>query len=151
MLIIFEGMDKSGKTTLLNELNKQTNFEHIVLDRGVISSYVYNKIYGRAQRQKYDFFVDMIKDVPHVIFFCIAGRMTIMQRLKDANETLDEYQEKLGINEIQKLFFEESLNVMDKGLNINILHTDFDIKDILRVILHDIEKVEAGESKCLKE
>ena len=52
MLIIFEGMDKTGKTSLINEFNKRTNFKHIVLDRGAISSYVYDAIYERGNRNQ---------------------------------------------------------------------------------------------------
>ena len=47
MIIIFDGMDKVGKTTLIHALDKATNYEHIIIDRGPNSYLVYDKLYKR--------------------------------------------------------------------------------------------------------
>lgn len=140
MLIIFEGMDKAGKTTLIRELNKRTDFEHIVLDRGVISSYVYNDIYSRDKREGYNFFVDMIKTQPHLIFLCVASKDTIERRLMQANEELTKEQEILGIDEIQRMFYREAKTLKHKhGLNIIYVYTDPSIDEVLNFIIKEIE------------
>jgi len=54
-VVIFEGMDKTGKTTLKEEFNKRTNFIHYVVDRGPISNIVYNNLFNREKNLN-DFF-----------------------------------------------------------------------------------------------
>lgn len=51
MFIIFEGADKTGKSTLIKRLNEATDYKHWVLDRGIISSIVYNDIYKRKMKR----------------------------------------------------------------------------------------------------
>jgi len=41
LTIIFEGVDKSGKTSLMKEFNKVSNFKHVCIDRAYISHYIY--------------------------------------------------------------------------------------------------------------
>ena len=137
MLIIFEGMDKTGKTTLLNKLNKATNFEHVVLDRGVISSYVYDKVYGRNFREKYDFFLDMIKNTKHLVILCVASEEVIRNRLKAAGEELPAAQEEFGIQNIQLLFYDE---LEASGLNFDLMLTEFDEDYLIEYIKERIQK-----------
>ena len=139
MLIIFEGMDKTGKTSLINEFNKRTNFKHIVLDRGAISSYVYDAIYERGNREKYDFFVDMVKKVPHIVFLCIAKDSTIMKRLECANEKLPEKQKEIGIERIKDLFLEETAI---SGLNFMLINTEYDFNETVDSLVNFIEEYE---------
>lgn len=47
-VIIFEGCDRAGKSTLLGMANKATNFKYWVLDRSPISSLVYDSVYCRG-------------------------------------------------------------------------------------------------------
>ena len=58
MFIIFEGADKTGKSTLIKKLNEVTDYKHWVLDRGIISSIVYNDIYKRKNKrnESFDYF-----------------------------------------------------------------------------------------------
>ena len=41
LTIIFEGVDKAGKTSLMKEFNKVSNFKHVCIDRAYISHYIY--------------------------------------------------------------------------------------------------------------
>lgn len=34
MYLIFEGLDKTGKTTIIEEINKRTKYKYITRDRG---------------------------------------------------------------------------------------------------------------------
>lgn len=47
MILIFEGVDKVGKTTLIKEFHTATNFVHPVIDRFTGTTWVYDKIYER--------------------------------------------------------------------------------------------------------
>ena len=45
MFVIFEGLDKTGKTTLEWELLKATNFKHIVIDSNYLNFRKSDKIH----------------------------------------------------------------------------------------------------------
>lgn len=47
-LLIFEGLDKTGKTTVRHEILKQTN-RFIIWDRGMASQYVYGKLFNKDE------------------------------------------------------------------------------------------------------
>ena len=49
MWVIFEGLDKAGKTTLEWEFLKATNFKHVVIDRGPVGYMTFDKILGRYE------------------------------------------------------------------------------------------------------
>jgi len=42
LTIIFEGVDKSGKSTLMKAFNKISNFKHVCIDRAYVSHIVYS-------------------------------------------------------------------------------------------------------------
>lgn len=45
--VLFEGSHRTGKSSLLGEFHKQTNFCHSVQDRGFISACVFARLFGR--------------------------------------------------------------------------------------------------------
>ena len=47
MYVIFEGLDKVGKGTLEHEFLKITNFKHIVIDRGPVGYWFFDKLFNR--------------------------------------------------------------------------------------------------------
>lgn len=49
-IIIFEGTDKVGKSTLYKEFNEATNYSFFCIDRFTASGYVYDKVYNREDR-----------------------------------------------------------------------------------------------------
>lgn len=50
IILAFEGPDKSGKTTLVREVNKATNFRFLCIDRFTGSAWVYDRLTGRRDR-----------------------------------------------------------------------------------------------------
>ena len=51
-IIIFEGIDCAGKTTLKKEFEIATNFEHVCVDRFFLTSIIYNKVFKRHVSQE---------------------------------------------------------------------------------------------------
>ncbi|MFH1863318.1 MAG: hypothetical protein ABIJ85_00190 [bacterium] len=49
-ILAFEGPDKSGKTTLIREVNKETNFRFLCIDRFTGSAWVYDRLTRRRDR-----------------------------------------------------------------------------------------------------
>jgi thymidylate kinase len=54
-IIILDGVDKTGKDTIQNELIKISNGKFLVINRGFISQIVYNRIYNRGINEDYFF------------------------------------------------------------------------------------------------
>ena len=46
--IYIEGPDCAGKSTLLQNLNKRTNFRYYISDRSPFSTFIYDLMYGRT-------------------------------------------------------------------------------------------------------
>lgn len=106
ILVIFEGVDKSGKTTLKDAFNKCTNFKYVVLDRFTTSSKVYARLFNRDGIEYYDEVENKIIDNFNVLVICCVSQVSdIENRLKKANETLPE--ELRDIEKVQEMFVEE--------------------------------------------
>lgn len=74
IILILEGMDSVGKTTMLNMIRQTTKYEICVLDRFLGSDFVYDKIYGRKDRDKeiieFENKLSTIADVHLVYLYC---------------------------------------------------------------------------------
>ncbi len=104
-IVIFEGMDKSGKSTLLHAFNKTTDFLHFVIDRGPISNLVYNQIFSRNYGVDYSGMIDHITKHDHLIVYCKADKEVVTKRLLDNNEVLPNH----SIYEQNRYLFESFL------------------------------------------
>lgn len=107
-VIIFEGVDKSGKTTLKEMFNKETNYKYWVLDRSAISSIVYDKMFNRNNEDYWSLLLSSLTSTFDVrIIFCIADIKDIQSRLLYHNEQLPSQLK--DIRYIQS-YFRETLN-----------------------------------------
>ena len=48
--IILEGVDRTGKGTMQEAINKATNYKHIILDRGPIGFKAYCEIFSKPEK-----------------------------------------------------------------------------------------------------
>jgi len=85
-LIVFEGIDKSGKSTLARAFNKATNYKHMTVDRLFMSQIAYSIIYKRARcidsvRQ----FIEKFQAHEILIVYIKANKDIIEKRLDKIN------------------------------------------------------------------
>ncbi len=52
VILAFEGPDKGGKGRLINEVNRQSKFEYLCIDRFTASAWVYDRLSGRRKREE---------------------------------------------------------------------------------------------------
>lgn len=91
-IIIFEGVDGSGKTTLKRYIDEQTNYKYIFVDRLTGSTLVYDKVTKRNNRAASILeFEEKIKD-NFVMIYCECGINENMKRLKEKQEEQTEEQ-----------------------------------------------------------
>jgi len=89
-IIILTGTDCTGKTTIKKEIEKQSNYRYVVIDR-FTDSIVYDELYNRPDRSEMFFKLeeDLMKIATvKLIYLDCQGSMQL-KRLKDKNESED--------------------------------------------------------------
>jgi deoxyadenosine/deoxycytidine kinase len=148
MWILFEGLDKVGKTTLQWELLKATNFKYVVIDRGPIGYMSYDKILNRETDEGNKRFINMSKSIMEekenfIVVFCYADKNVVDSRLKAHKEKQlkSEYTYKemhdIIINNIRKFYKAEKTIEINTGEN--------SIEDCVKLIVNKIKEVENNE------
>ena len=141
ILIVFEGVDKSGKTTLKDKFNKMTNFSYVVLDRLTTSSKIYNNFFQRDRNEYYESFERSVSESFNVlIVLCECDTDIIIKRLKNANETLPEQLK--DVNKVKEAFSKEVKKSFKNYIVINTM------KDIDKCVDEIIKKVNEMEEHC---
>ena len=92
MWVIFEGLDKSGKTTLEYEFLKATNYKHIVIDRGPVGYMTFDDLFCRHEFGSNLHFVMQATEIMEdsedfMVVYCVVDEETANARLKAHNET----------------------------------------------------------------
>lgn len=78
--IVFEGMNRSGKTTAKAAFEKLTNYKYITIDRGLITGYVMTELF---KRPPVDYDLTQFRDV--LFIYTYASDETIAQRYIDTD------------------------------------------------------------------
>lgn len=144
ILVIFEGVDKSGKTTLNDKFNKETDFRYVVLDRLTTSSKVYNNLFCRDRIDYYNKFEDSLKMTFNIlVVLCECDTNLVIERLRKANETLPEQLK--DIDKVKKSFYIEIERSFD---NFMIINTEEDINDCVERIIKRVKEMEGNNERC---
>lgn len=92
-IIILEGVDRVGKSTLKDTIHKLTNFKHFLIDRGPISYMAYCEIFNRPidLYLKYSDMEKRLAKMPNVlVFYLTANNETLIDRcIADNHEIID--------------------------------------------------------------
>ena len=104
--IIFEGVDRTGKTTLKEAFNKATKFKYLVFDRGIVSYVVYNKIYERRNYIPATKFFDNLHN--SIVVLVEASKTILVNRMKNTNHPM--------IHDIEKemLLFRKTVKILGR-------------------------------------
>lgn len=144
MWIIFEGLDKVGKTTLEWELLKATNFKHIVIDRGPVGYLVFDKIFERETKLGNQEFIHqarkIMKSKDFMVVYCTANKDIVDARLKEHNESCPYDYEKA-----QKLYKNNIYRFYRNNKVIEIDTTSLSIEKCIEIIIEKLEEVQKGE------
>ena len=144
MWIIFEGLDKVGKTTLEWELLKATNFKHIVIDRGPVGYLVFDKIFERETKLGNQEFIHqarkIMKSKDFMIVYCTANKDIVDARLKEHNESCPYDYEKA-----QKLYKNNIYRFYRDNKVIEIDTTSLSIEKCIEIIIEKLEEIQKDE------
>lgn len=134
MLVIFEGLDKTGKTTLIGEVNKATGFKHIVLDRFAVSSIVYSKLLNRGYEQMYYDILNVVKQTNVMMVYCYTDKETWENRVTQYDEKLPHLRS--DFNKLNDMFLSE---IIRSGIETLFVDTTKPIEECVKTIVAHIE------------
>ena len=140
LLIAFEGVDKSGKTTLMRKFNEVTNYKYVCVDRFVISSMVYDELFGRNRKKYYKKLLKKLKKSNVVIVFCNCSQSLVRARLEAAKEVLPKELE--NIDDVEDTFIEFISENEDKFAKVISVSTTVSIESCVKRITDEIENLE---------
>jgi len=88
-MVIFEGPNNSGKSTLKKNVAKITNEKHVLIDRGPISNMVYNTIFQRPLEWFCDFnyMTGELYKKDWVYFVYVTADLKDLLERRDGDET----------------------------------------------------------------
>lgn len=136
-LLIYDGLDRVGKTTTIRKVWKERGCIDSCIDRGILSNIVYNDYYARdINREDY---LDMMNDSESIVYIYMhADTKVIKQRAADSKDdayTIDEL-------ERQKRMFEKSFEWLSEQYE-NIKFVSIDANgtqdEVVNAILKEIE------------
>ena len=89
-LIIFEGIDKTGKTTLFKAYRKATKWQPLCWDRGPGSNIVYNRVYDREDKSKQLYKAEQFLEDNFIVYlvYCYTRVDLTERRIEKAGEPL---------------------------------------------------------------
>lgn len=144
MFVVFEGLDKAGKTTLEWEFLKATNFKHMVIDRGPMGYMTFDKLFGRSTKLGDRDFIHYARKITksndYMIVYCVVDKKVAEERLKAHNETCP-----YDYDEAQKLY---RMNVrrfyqMNKVIELNT--TNRSVEECVELIVQKLKEVQQSE------
>ena len=131
-IIIFAGVDSSGKSTIKKELEKKSNWKYICLDR-FSDSIIYDKLYGRQERTT-DFLrleSDLVNNIKSADFYLVylycsdeeeqLRRLNVKKETKDVISSIkiaeDMFENYLNITYFPVLALDTAYNNINKTVN----------------------------------
>jgi thymidylate kinase len=132
MIIIFEGVDRVGKTTAIRKFNEQTNFEHIIVDRMFISHYVYAKKFGRKINKEYYKTIENLLGDNLIIVYLYGNVQELENRCIITKHEPIDFQKDMEL--FDKYFEDSTCNVISINTSIN------SIDETVEKIIEEVEK-----------
>lgn len=140
MFVIFEGLDKAGKTTLEWEFLKATNFKHMVIDRGPVGYLTFDKIFGRSTKLGDENFIHYARKITKsndfIVVYCTVDKNVAEKRLEAHNETCPYDYEKA-----QKLYRDNVHRYYKDDKVIEIDTTFLTVERCVEVIIQKLQEV----------
>ena len=144
MFVIFEGLDKAGKTTLEWEFLKATNFKHVVIDRGPMGYMTFDKLFDRETKLGNQEFIHqarkIMKNHDFMVVYCFASEDIAAKRLNEHNEECPyDYgkAQKLLRDNVRRFYKTEKTLELDTSNKL--------IPECVQMIIEKLEEVRKGE------
>lgn len=144
MWVIFEGLDKAGKTTLEWEFLKATNFKHMVIDRGPMGYMTFDKLFDRETKLGNQDFIHqarkIMKNQDFMVVYCFTSEDVAAKRLNEHNEECP-----YDYGKAQKLLRDNVRRFYKPEKTLELDTSDKSIPECVQMIIEKLEEVRKGE------
>lgn len=144
MWVIFEGLDKAGKTTLEWEFLKATNFKHMVVDRGPVGYMTFDKLFDRETKLGNQDFIHharkIMKSQDFMIVYCTVNKDVADARLKAHDETCP-----YDYVKAQKLYRDNVHRYYRDDKVLEVDTTYLSVERCVELIVEKLEEVQKSE------
>ena len=144
MFVVFEGLDKAGKTTLEWEFLKATNFKHMVIDRGPMGYMTFDKLFGRSTKLGDRDFIHYARKITksddYLIVYCTVDKNVADERLKAHNEICP-----YDYNKAQRLYRDNIHRYYRTDKVLEIDTTYLSIERCVELIVEKLKEVQRSE------
>ena len=144
MWVIFEGLDKVGKTTLEWDLHRATNFKHVVIDRGPVGYMIFDKIFDRETEdgtKEYFKQIEMVNNSEDfMVVYCTVEKETAEERLTLHGETCP-----YDYAKAQKLYHDNVRRYYKPEKTLELDTTNKSIDECVELIVEKLKEVQQGE------
>lgn len=144
MWVIFEGLDKAGKTTLEWEFLKATNFKHVVIDRGPVGYMTFDKVLGRETKLGNQEFIHqarkIMKSGDFMVVYCTVDEATAEERLMLHGETCP-----YDYAKAQKLYRDNVRRYYKPEKTLELDTTNKSIGECVELIVEKLKEVQQSE------
>ena len=113
--IEIEGVDKTGKDTVLKYIEQMTNYKYVLHARGFVSQIVYSKIYNR----NYDYTKVANDNTNTLVEYLTSNKADLEIRHKISKEP------KIDINRDIEVFDNVIANLSNSGFKILVFNTSY--------------------------
>jgi len=125
--MILEGPDLSGKTSLYNELHKQTKYKWNIQDRSALSMLCYARLYKRNVDEYRQKLHDEINDLNNRIVVLLPPFHVLKSRYDDRG---DDIQDLASLSRLYDIFIEESKKIHPRP-NVMVLMENNDLESLV--------------------
>ena len=88
--ICLEGPDCSGKTTLFNNIHKQTNYKYNIQDRSCLSMFVFSRMYDRDSKFWFEKLMSDLKRLDTLYVLLLPPKETVVERIKKRGDNIQD-------------------------------------------------------------
>ena len=145
MIIVFEGMDRVGKTTLMNKITQLTDYKFPMMDRGPAGFTTYDILFGRSSEERmaaYSKDAEALNQMDVLYVYLYANEKEILRRLKEEGKPLkyDDDREMIGhIRETLGLYSTMVETLYNPGKVLRLNTTTRPVEELVMAVLNEVE------------
>jgi len=134
--ICLEGPDCSGKTTLFNNIHKETDYKYNIQDRSCLSMYVFSCMYKRDTKFWYNKLMSDIKKLDTLYVVMLPPLVEVVKRI---NKRGDNLHDENSIVEVWNSFDKITKTLFTKDFPNVIVVNSIDKLDSVKIVLDRID------------
>lgn len=136
--IFIEGPDCSGKTTLIENIHKSTNYRYHLMDRSRMSQAIFSKLYERNLPDSDLLFEQELNNLSNLYIVLLPRKRVILNRFYERGD------DKHDIESIADVYhaYEQFIEMYEKYPNVLVINTDMNNTQVALSLIEEYESKE---------